>query len=83
MNAGILELIAGQADLATRYVGQPSPFPDVRADSYAFNAIALNVDRGIMAADTITGSFRPGDTVSGAEALVIIRELQNAVRMEF
>ena len=83
VTAGILEVITGRADLATRYVGQTSPFPDVRADSYAFNAIALNVDRGIMAADTITGSFRPGDPVSGAEALLIVRELQNAVRMEF
>jgi len=83
VNAGILEVITGQADMATRYVGQPSPFPDVGAESYAFSAIALNVDRGIMQADTITGSFRPGDPVSGAEALIIVRELQNAVRMEF
>ncbi|MFC1525343.1 S-layer homology domain-containing protein [Candidatus Latescibacterota bacterium] len=83
VNEGILELITGDADLTTRYLGQPSPFPDVRGDSFAYNAIALNVDRGIMSADTVTGRFYPEATVSGAEALLIIRELQNAVRMEF
>ncbi|MFH1566533.1 MAG: S-layer homology domain-containing protein, partial [Gemmatimonadota bacterium] len=83
VNEGILELITGDSSLATRYVGQVSPFPDVRADSYAYNAIALSVARGIMSTDTVTGRFRPDDTVSGAEALLIIRDLQNAVRMEF
>ena len=83
VNEGILTLITGDRRLSTKYVGDPSPFPDVRGDSYAYNAIALNVDRGIMAADKITGRFRPQETVSGAEALLIIRELQNAVRMEF
>ena len=80
---GILILITGDDTLATRYIGQSSPFPDVRSDSYAYNAIALNVDRGIISADKISGRFRPNDTISGAEALLIVRELQNAVRMEF
>ena len=83
VNAGILALITGDRDMATMYVGGPSPFPDVRSDSYAFNAIALNVDRGIISVDKVSGRFRPDDTVSGAEALLIVRELQNAVRMEF
>ena len=83
VNEGILVLITGDPKLATQHVGETSPFPDVRSDSYAYNAIALNVDRGIISADKITGRFRPNDTVSGAEALLIVRELQNAVRMEF
>ena len=83
VNEGIMEAIIGDGNLSTRYVGEPSPFPDVRPDSFAFNAISLNVNRGVMAADTLTGRFRPEDTVTGAEALLIIRELQNAVRMEF
>ena len=54
------------------------------SDGYdAYNAIAVSVERGIMSADRITGRFRPDETVSGAEALLMIRELQNAVRMEF
>ncbi len=83
VTAGILTLITGNPELATMYVGNESAFPDVRSDSYAFNAIALNVDRGIISVDKVSGRFRPNDTVSGAEALLIVRELQNAVRMEF
>ena len=83
VNEGIMEAITGDDNLSTRYVGESSPFPDVRQDSFAFNAISLNVNRGIMSADTLTGRFRPEDTITGAEALLIIRELQNAVRMEF
>jgi len=83
VNEGILVLITGDRRLSTQYIGETSPFPDVRSDSYAYNAIALNVDRGIMSADKLTGRFSPDETISGAEALLIVRELQNAVRMEF
>ena len=83
VNQGILGLITTDQSLSTRYVGEESRFPDVRGDSYAYNAIAVSVERGIMSADRITGRFRPDESVSGAEALLMIRELQNAVRMEF
>jgi len=36
-----------------------------------------------MKADPIDGSFGPAKTVSGADALLIIREFQNALRMTF
>jgi hypothetical protein len=72
-----------EPDLSSRYIGETSRFPDVRADHFSYNAIALSVDRGIMRPDSVSGRFRPSDPVSGAEALLIIRELQNAVRMEF
>lgn len=80
---GILVLLTADADLPTRYIGEASRFADVRDDHFAYNAIALSVDRGIMSPDRVTGLFRPEDPISGAEALVIIRDLQNAVRMEF
>jgi hypothetical protein len=80
---GILVLLHAEPGLATRYVGESSRFPDVVSDHFAYNAIALSVDRGIMTPDRVTGRFRPQDPVSGAEALVILRDLQNAVRMEF
>jgi tetratricopeptide (TPR) repeat protein len=80
---GILVLLSGNPELATRYLGETSRFPDVRGDSYAYNAIALNAERGIITADHLTGLFRPEDPVSGAEAMQIIRQLQNAVRFEF
>ena len=82
-NQGVLILLTGDGSLSTRYVGEASRFPDVRGDFYAYNAIALNAERGIMSADKVSGRFRPEAPVSGAEALLIIRELQNAFRMEF
>jgi hypothetical protein len=83
VNQGILILVTGVDELSTRYVGEISRFPDVRSDNYAYNAITLSTSRGIMSADKISGHFRPNDTVSGAEAILIIRELQNVLRMEF
>ena len=82
-NAAIVTLISHDPDLVTQYIGESPRFPDVRGDSFAYNAIALSIDRGIMTVDPISGRFRPDDNVSGAEALLIIRRLQNAVRMEF
>jgi len=63
---GDLTLLTADPSLSTRYVGETS-FPDVRGDSYAYNAIAVSVERGIMSADRTTGRFRPEDTVSGVE----------------
>ena len=83
VNQGVLILLTGDRSLATKYVGESSSYPDVRADFYAYNAIALSIERGIMSTDKISGRFRPNDTVSGAEALLIIRELQNAFRVDF
>jgi hypothetical protein len=80
---GILVLLTGDQELATRYLGETSRFPDVRSDSYAYNAIALNAERGIITADHLTGLFHPEGQVSGAEAMQIIRQLQGAVRFEF
>lgn len=82
--AGILSVLAGD-DAATtaRYVGEASRFPDVRSDHFSYGAIALAVDRGILQPDPVSGRFRPDDPVSGAEALLVVRQLQNAVRTEF
>ena len=83
VNQSILELITADSTLATKYVGEDSRFPDLRGDYYAYNAIALNIERGIMGVDVVSGLFYPEESVSGIEALLIIRQLQNAVRMEF
>ena len=83
INAGLLMLITGDPELENRYLGEKSHFPDVRSDLWAYPAIRLCVERGIMAADKITGAFAPQDPVSGIQALTIIRDLQNALRQEF
>lgn len=78
-------LIAATRDqsLATKYIGTQSRFPDVNPTHYSYNAICLTVDRGIMKADTMDGAFGVSEPVSGADALLIIREFQNALRMTF
>ena len=83
VNQGILVLLSGDRSLSIRYVGESSRFSDVRSDFYAYNAIALSTERGLMAADKRTGHFHPERSVSGAEALLMVRELQNSFRMEF
>ena len=83
VNQGVLVLLSGDPSLATRYIGEQSRFPDVRGDFYAYNAIALRTERGFMKTDKRTGLFYPDRTVSGAEALVMVRELQQSFRMEF
>lgn len=79
----ILLVVTGDDALATKYIGTPSRFPDVNPTHYAYNAICLSVDRGIMKANTMDGAFGMTDPVSGADALLIIRELQNNLRMTF
>ncbi len=81
--ARMLVAISGDPGLETRYFGEPqSRFSDVSSTHPAYSAMALCSERGIMTAD-ITGKFRHTDTVAGADALLIIRKIQNAVRMTF
>jgi len=80
---GIMILVTGDESLATKYIGEPSRFPDVPSSHYAYNAMALMVDRGIMKADKMTGAFRLNEPMSGADALLAIRDFQNALRITF
>jgi tetratricopeptide (TPR) repeat protein len=76
----ILIKVSGDEKLATKYVGTTSPFPDVRNDHYAFNAIMVVTSRGFLEADKATGELRPGDPVSGADALLAIREFKSQLK---
>lgn len=70
--------------LETRYFGEnPSRFSDVPSSHFAYNAMALCTERGIMNADMITARFDPNGNISGADALLIIRTLQNSLRQTF
>jgi len=79
----ILILATSDKTLATKYFGGQSRFPDLRSDHFAYNSAALMVDRGIMTADKMTGAFNADGHMSGADALLVIRDFQNALRMEF
>ncbi len=71
-----------EEDLATKYIVEESRFKDMSGGTAAYNAAALCIDRGIMDA-RLDGTFEPMATVSGADALLIIRALQNHLRMTF
>ncbi|RMF07856.1 MAG: hypothetical protein D6762_06760 [Candidatus Neomarinimicrobiota bacterium] len=80
----LLVAATGDHSLETRYIGEsPSRFSDVQSTVPAYNAMALCAERGIMQADVVTGRFNPTGVVSGADALLIIRTLQNSLRMTF
>jgi len=70
---------------STRFVGDTSPFVDVRPDAYYYNAARTLVSRNIMQLqDKVRGEFGPDRAVAGADALLSLRllkdELQRYVR---
>ena len=70
--------------LEVRYFGEsPSRFSDVPSSHPAYNSMALCSERGIMQSDVMTGKFNPAGNIDGADALLIIRTLQNSLRMTF
>jgi len=75
----ILIKVSGDEKLATKFIGAVSPFPDVRSDHYAFNAIMVCTTRGIMEAK-LDGYFGLEDSVSGADALLVIRGLKDELK---
>jgi len=79
----IMIMVTGDESLATKFIGEASQFPDVRSSHYAYNAITLMVNRGIMKADKFSGEFRLNEHMSGADALLAIRDFQNALRITF
>ena len=77
----ILIKVSGDNSLATKFIGSPSPFPDLRADLPYFNAIMVVTSRGIMEAkDITTGEFAPLSPVAGVDALLIIHKLKEELK---
>jgi tetratricopeptide (TPR) repeat protein len=76
----ILIKVSGDEKLATKFLGAPSPFPDIRNDQYFFSAVMTTTSRNFLEADKATGEFKPGDPVSGADALLSIREFKNQLK---
>lgn len=72
----ILIALTKEDDLKTKFVSSPSPFSDVEESNYAYNAILLTTTRGVLSADVETGAFHPQKMVSGADALIGLRQLK-------
>ncbi|MBN1662912.1 MAG: S-layer homology domain-containing protein [Deltaproteobacteria bacterium] len=78
----ILTKITGDNALATKHIGSPSPFPDLRADQPYFNAAMVMTTRGIMEVKNMaTGEFAPLGPVPGADALLVIRKLKDQLKI--
>jgi tetratricopeptide (TPR) repeat protein len=77
----ILVKVTGEKGLKTKFIGQPSPFRDVRSDVPWFNAIQVVTTRSLMEPkDKVNGIFKPGDPITGADALLVIRLLKDELR---
>jgi len=76
----ILIKVTGDDKLATKFIGTTSPFPDMRNDHYAFNAVMTVTTRGFLETDKATGEFKAGDFVSGADALLAIRSFKDQLK---
>lgn len=76
----ILVRASGDEKLATRFLGTTSPFADVGNDRDFFNAAMNSTSMGFIEADKATGEFEPGSPVSGVDALLSIRELENRLK---
>lgn len=77
----ILIKVTGEKDLAIKFIGSASPFPDLRSDLPYFNAVMVVTSRGIMQAkDFTTGEFAPLGSVSGVDALLVIRNMKEQLK---
>lgn len=77
----VLIKLTGNEKLATAYFGQDrSPFPDLKPTSPYYNAVLNMTTRGVMEGD-LSGEFRVGDPVDGAEAILAIRMLQQKINI--
>ncbi|MDZ4165467.1 MAG: hypothetical protein U1C55_10095 [Smithellaceae bacterium] len=77
----ILIKVSGDNTLATKFIGQVSPFPDLRSDLPYFNAVMVATTRGIMGVkDFTSGEFAPLATVPGVDGLLSIRMMKEALK---
>ena len=82
--ARFLVVAKGDPNLERRnLVESPSRFSDVVSSYDAYPAMALCAERGIMKADSMSGKFNPTGTVTGTDALLIIRSVQNFLRRTY
>ena len=83
MITDIISTITNDPGLANKYIGNVSPFDDVRNDSPYFNAIMICTTRGIIEAKggIRQNTFDPMGSVSGADALLSIRKLKEALKI--
>jgi hypothetical protein len=77
----VLVKLTGDETIATTFFGQDqSPFPDIPPSSPWFNAAMNAVTRNLMET-TLAGAFRPDHTADGAELLLSVLRLRDAINI--
>ena len=77
----ILVKVTGEKGLRTKFIGQNSPFPDVRGDHPWFNAVQTVTSRSLMQpVDKVNGVFGLSAPITGADALLVLRLLKDELR---
>ena len=74
----LIKIVTHDDSLDTKYIGEKSHIADLRSDHFAYNSIMVCIERGIMSLE-LDGSFGIKRPVSGADALLVIRKLKNAL----
>jgi hypothetical protein len=77
----ILVKVTNEQGVRTKFIGQTSPFADVRNDLPYFNAVMTVTTRNLLEAkDKMRGLYAPTEPVSGAEALLVIRLMKDELK---
>ena len=77
----ILIKVTQDKGLSTRFLGDRSPWSDVRSDAYYYNAARTLTSRGILEVrNSIRGEFGPDDPVHGADVLLSLRLLKDELK---
>lgn len=73
-------IVRAQKDsgLATRFIGQESPFTDIRGDHAAFNAVMVCTSKGLLSPD-MHGAFGAKENISGVDAVLAVHRLREAL----
>ena len=73
----VLVLVNADFTISTKFIGLNSQFNDVHTNYYAFNAINLCIEKGIMNFPE-NGNFNPDSPVSGIDAILMLRALMDS-----
>ena len=77
----ILIKVTQDQRLSTRFLGEKTPWIDVRNDAYYYNAARTVTSRGILEVrNSIRGEFGPEDPVHGADVLLSLRLLRDELK---
>ncbi|TKJ41627.1 hypothetical protein CEE37_03410 [candidate division LCP-89 bacterium B3_LCP] len=77
----LIYMVTQDEAIFSKYIGEKeSHIRDMRTDHPYYGAAMLSVERDIMDLDKITGYFHPNDHVGGADALLFIRDIKNALK---